>query len=635
MTISEIQKKLYNKEADKDLSKIASSQFDPTAVPGAGKEQFTKTDAWQAPEKGLKAEQKKAIKFGAIALGGILLVALIVMGVFYFMQSAFNEDRVKVSISGPETAQSGDILTYEIQYKNNNRAKLSGVVLRVGYPEGFKPEIEQGFRQEGQMAVALDLGEIKGFGSGKITLKGKAYGPKGNLMLLEAGLTYNPASYTNKFVAKGQTGLTIISSPIVVEVMAPLVLASGGAIDYLVDYKNTGSTDYEGVKIKAEYPAGFTFSQSEPKSSEGEGVFYVGHLSAGQEGKLVISGKLEGSRDEIKPIKISVGETSGGIFLVHNDERAETKIVSPTLVISQTVNGVRGVSVNAGDTLLFTITYKNEGNIGLRDVIITEKIDSTVLDYSKMELSSGAFDGNSKTITWKSKDIPNLRFLEAGQGGTIRFDVRVKEIIPVAGASDKNFIISSIAKIDSPDVPAILAGNKVISSNQVDFKLNSKLVLAVKGYYNDTSLPNSGPIPPQVGTDTTYTIHWKIANVSNDITGAKVETVLPTGVVFTGKVYPENTKLTYNDRSGSLIWEIGTMAAGEGVLSPGKEISFQVKVNPAPSQVDTMVDLTGASIFSAKDIFTGSDVSTTTEKKTTFLSEDTKILSNGYKVQAK
>jgi hypothetical protein len=287
--------------------------------------------------------------------------------------------------------------------------------------------------------------------------------------------------------------------------------------------------------------------------------------------------------------------------------------------------------VNAGENLKFEINFKNEGETGLRDVIVTEKIDSLVLDYSTLRLDKGAFDEKNKTITWKASDYPALKNLAPSQGGKIGFSISVKAVIPVGSENDKNFVISSVAKIDSPDIATPIEMNKIIAGNKIDMKLNSKLVLDVKGYYNDGNIPNSGPLPPKVNEETTYTVHWVVSNISNDVSGAKVETVLSSGVTMTGKFYPEDASVTYNERNNSLVWEIGSIKAATGVLSKAKEVSFQVKIKPSSSQIGREVELLGESVITAKDLFTGADLKMTASGKNSNLPED-ESLSGKYRV---
>ena len=624
MSLIKVKKELYSKKFDEELAKHDQSEFD-ARVADLNKGGIQATDAWERKKTGLQDYQKKALKKGAWAVLAVIIIVAAIIGIFKYKQSAFSEDRITISISGPQNAGSGELLTYEITCKNNNRAQLKNAALWLRYPETFKPEENSDFKAQGLTSGTFDLGTIGSYGESKVVFQGKGYNPKGNLIYLNAELVYSPSGLSGQLIAKGQQVIKITSSPIVLEVSAPLNTSNSDKVDYLVTYKNIGSKDFNNLKIKMDYPDGFTFSKSDPKNSEGGNIFSIGSLAAGQEGKILISGKLEGGRDEIKVVRAYVGELNQNQFVIHNEEKAETRIIASPLTIAQLVNGADNTNINVGENLIFEINYKNEGEIGLRDVIITTAMDSNVVDFSSLELEKGAYDQVKKEIIWKASDIPNLKFLEPGQGGIINFKIKVKDMITVANNSDKNFMLSSVAKIDSPDVPSIIEGNKVIAGNMINLKLNSQLSLDVNGFYYDSAIKNSGPIPPQANKETTYTIHWAVRNAYNDVSGAKVESMLPTGVVMTGKIFPEDAKLTYNERNNSIIWEIGNMDAGAGIISSPKEVAFQVKINPSVNQVDKQPGILEKSIFSAQDLFTGSVLSLTKEEKTTLLMEDKKL----------
>ncbi|MFA6973349.1 MAG: hypothetical protein WC238_01240 [Parcubacteria group bacterium] len=631
MSLSEIKNKLYSKEEDANLSKHGLSEFDIQESLKKAQADVPVEDAWEEKKKGLESEQKKALKIGAYSVLGIAVLALAIFGFYRYSQSAFSEGGLVTVINGPANASSGKLLTFEINYTNNNRATLQDALLRITYPESFKPGENSNFTSESQTSGVFKLGNIAGKSSGKVILSGNAYSPKGALIYLKTDLIYTPSNFNSQFTAKNQIGINVETSPIDLEILAPTKTSSGDAVDYQVSYTNTGKEDFENIKIRVDYPDTFTFSRSNPLVSEGENIWYLGHLNAGQAGKIVISGKLEGNRDEVKNVKAFVGTDEQGKFVSYSEEQAATTIVASPLEIQQSVNGANRYITKAGDVLRFKIVYKNNGNIDLRDVILNEKIDSPVLDYATLELKKGAFDPNSKVITWKGVDDASLKNLAPGQSGEMEFAIKVKEVIPVATANDKNYVISALAKIDSPDIQTPINSNKIISGNNMDIKLDSKLVLDMKGYFNDTTIPNAGPIPPKVGTPTTYTIHWKVMNVSNDITDAKVTASLPTGVTMTGKIAPDDGKLTYNARDNSMVWDLGKMNAGAGILNAPPEVAFQIQITPAQNQADTLVELVGQATFSAKDAFTDNVVSAMAEKKTTGLIEDPGIGSN-YKV---
>lgn len=633
MSLAEIKNKLYKKNLDKDLTRHDENEFD-ARVDSVRVEKIDRApeDVWEDKQSGLTDERKAMLKKGGMALGVIVGIVILLISVYQVRKASFNEDRVLVAVDGPTEARSGKLLTYEISYNNNNWASINGVTLRIIHPESFKPEESTAYREESPTVSIVSLGDLKGHATGKIAFSGKEYSPKGTLMYIKADLSYTPSNFNSQFDSKGQLGVNIISTPITLEVMAPQNLSNGDSLDYQISYKNVGEEDFESLRIKVDYPEGFSFSKSNPEMSEGNNIWYVGHLSAGAEGKIVISGKLAGERDQIKNVKAYVGNINQGEFLSFNEESAATKIVSSPLAIFQTVNGLTDLKANAGDSLRFEINYKNNGDLGLRDVIVTENFNSEVLDYSTLDMEGGAYNAETKTIIWKSSDYPALANLGPGQGGTIKFSIKVKSVIPMENANSKNFVISSVAKIDSPDIPTPLQMNKIIAGNRIDIKLNSKLVLNVKGFYTDSLIPNSGPIPPRVGQTTSYTMHLNAMNISNDVTNAKVDVVLPTGIIFSGNIYPAGAKLTYNERANTITWDLGTMKAGDGILNPAREAVFQIKMTPAPNQAGESVDLLSSASFSATDMFTGENLAAQGEKKTTMLREDETVGTNGGKI---
>lgn len=633
MSLSEIKNELYKKESDEKMLQHEKSEFNTESLvfTSPKKTAIPPEDDWVEKEGGMVKENKKTVKIGALILGGLLLVIALVVGFYTVKQSFFVSERLAITLLGPMEIKSGNLNTYEISYKNDNRADLKNVSLKLTFPEDFKPEGNADFKPDGATSGMFSLGDIEGNSEGKVVFRGRAYSPKGNLIKIKAELFYTPSSVSSAFSTSDQLIVNVISAPITLEVMAPQNISNGDEVNYLVTYKNNGMENFENIRVKINYPEQFTFSGSNPKSSEGNNIWYLGNLSAGQSGKIVVAGKLEGARDEIKIADIMIGASSNGEFVSYNEADAKTKIAASPLVIAQTVNGLGSLNANVGDHLQFEISYKNEGTLGLRDVIVTEHINSPVLDYATLDMTGGQYDTDSRTIIWKAADYRELKNLLPGQSGVIKFSIDVKDILPIASANDKNFVISSLAKIDSPDVPTPISMNKIISGNKMDIKLNSKLILDVRGYYDDANIPNSGPIPPKVSEESTYTMHYIIKSVSNDISDAKVETNLPTSVVMTGKIFPEGSPLTYNERTNSITWNAGSLTAGTGILSPGKEVAFQVRIKPSADQVDDEAPLLGESTFSAKDLFTGENISVKISGKSTHLLEDASLGTN-YKV---
>lgn len=623
MSLNNLEKKLYDPDSGIERRKHESSQFDPMIYRRNGSDIFRKEKVWKKPVDPNAEERKKIIRIGAIALGAIILLALLVVGLMKFWQSSFRAGRVTVKIEGPVKVDSSTESEFKIFFKNENRKDLKAVQLLLNYPENFKIKERSDLKVDNPSNSRIDIGTLKANSGGEIVLKGSFIAVKNATVYLNATLQYSPGNSSSVFQSKGQLGVNVESSPLFLEIQAPMEVVDGNKVDYVVDYRNLTTEYLDKIRVKADYPEGFSFISSDPSPSENNGVWYLGSLEPEKSGKVVISGTMSGTSEESKTIKVYIGYTGeNGEFVISDQKDKSTKMTSTMLSISQLINNGAESTVDAGENLEYKIQYKNNGNISLKDAIVTLEIDSLVLDFSKLESNGGFYDASKKMITWKAAEIPELANLNPGQEGKITFSVPVLDRIPVGNSNDKNFTVVSTAKIDSPSIPTPIGSNKTIASNRMELKLNSRAVLEVKGYYKDSNMENSGSIPPKNGQETTYTMHWKIINVSNDISNTKVVSYVPSGVKWTGKTYPEGESITFNERTNQIEWEVGNLKNGVGIIDPAREVSFQISVTPQVNQVGKALILLNPSILTANDVFTNKEIRFETVEKDNRIPED-------------
>jgi uncharacterized repeat protein (TIGR01451 family) len=630
MSLNDLQDRIYKPDSEASSRQHEESEFDPNVSSEADSSILQKEKEWAEKPVGLRWYQKKALRIGGLIVGGMILTGIVILSVYKIQKSAFIEENVTLEFKGPISVGSNQPMRYTLSYRNNNRVSLKNAQLVLNYSENFKPEEKNGLKIENLYNSNIQLGEIAPYSGGEVELAGTFYAPDESIVYLNAKLNYTPKNIESVFQKERQLGVEIKSSPLLLELETPFEVANGDRLEYLISYQNTSNQIFENIRIKADYAQGFAFDSADPAPSEGNGTWYLGTLNPGQSGKISIRGNLSGMKGDAQILKVSIGSFGDGNFVVYSNREKVTRIVGSALTISQSVGSFR--NVNAGETIPYTIKYKNIGEVGMRNVIITLQIDSKIVDVSKLKLKKGYFNGANNTIIWKAPDYLELANLGPGQEGKIEFSMKLLDFIPVNSENDKNFTLKTVAKIDSPDIPTPIGANKIISSSELSLKLNSKIIFEVKGFYNDPNIPNAGPIPPKVGSETSYTIHWKVSNLFNNITDTKVSSFLPTGVKWTGKTYPEGENVKFNERTNQLTWDVGSISNGTGVITPAKEVSFQVSVIPQVNQVGTAVEILKPSALVAKDSFTDQEVKINVKEKTTTLSEDTAMDRFGYRV---
>ena len=627
MGIEALNEKLHGRDVHLGRAE-QHTPFDPGR--GAGDpnapSQFQTTEEWQKPviKPSLvqrfnlaDVETRRRRKNIAIVIGSI--AGLILLGglIFKVRSMLFSEERIEVSIAGPKDVASAEETTFTIAYANNNWAGLNDATLILVYPGSFRLQAGSNIRVNGALAE-IPLGGIKANAQGKVPITGTFYGSKGDLVYFKATLRYTPKGVSSVFEKTTEFGVNVASSALSFEITAPLELATGQDVEYVIDYGNKSDEQFSNLRVKLEYPSGFHFVGAEPKPSEGDSVWYLGNFKARADGKIIVRGVLSGVREERKLIRGMIGFFQGdGKFVAYAENERQTRIMASPLSISQMVNELTDIAVNPGDTLRYVIRYKNDGNIGVRDAIITLEIDPSFLDVSRLLLQSGAYDAARKTIVWKTSDISDLGRLEPGASGEVAFSVpTVKTFTETKG---KDISIRSVAKIDSPDIPTPIGANKIIGSNTLYVKLNALVGIGIKPLYTDTTFVNNGPIPPQVGKETSYTLYVNVTNSSNDIRQSRVSIILPTGIRYKEKFFPTGETVTFNERANELTWELGTFAATHSAL---RELVFQVSTVPGSNQEGRPLSLIQNITFTGKDTFTDQDIRVESGGRDNYLRDD-------------
>jgi uncharacterized repeat protein (TIGR01451 family) len=613
------------------------SNYDPWVV--NSKLDFEKSpfeeEKWGEVKKGLTLEQKRKIKIGIETLLGVFFLVSLVLGFQWWQKNSFRQDRVAIYFEGPREVDNTGITKYIIHYNNANQVSLKNVEIYLKYPENFQPTNNVNLKILSPTTSKIAIPDIKARSEKSVELNGVFYAPKNYPVQIEAKIIYTPSNKQEQLFNDTKIGVTVTKTPIVLDIAAPQNASSGDAVEYVIDYKSLDVRLMSDMQVRIDFPAGFEYIASQPLPSEKNSYWYVGNLEPNQGGQIRIQGKLSGIQGDTKTIAVLLGRVDqDGQFSLYNKRETTTKMNAPMLSINQKIRDHADFIVNSGEELNYVVSFRNNGNIGLRNAIVTAQIDGNILDLSKLKIEKGSFDSNTGLITWKASEVPVLANIDAGQGGEVYFSVPVKQVIPVSTPNDKNFEITTVAKIDSPDIPTPIDSNKIIDSNTLKLRLASKIIFDTKGFYTDKDITNSGPIPLQVGKETTFTMHWSITNVSNDLTKIKVISSLPSGVQWKGMIKPEGEKISFNQRTNQIIWEVGDIPSGTGIINSTRSIAFQIGITPQSNNAGESMIILNEAILTGNDIFISKDVSVRTDKKNTELPEDPGVGYVGGKVEA-
>lgn len=179
-----------------------------------------------------------------------------------------------------------------------------------------------------------------------------------------------------------------------------------------------------GNSLVTSTPGGQAYTLAKPGS---EYVTYIVGSGGGSMGINLVSGvnytakAYNPSTGEYSALSVS-GNTISGIPSYSSDMVVYVKATSPPVTTSPNISvalAVDKISAEPGDTLTYTITYKNMGDGEATSIIISNPVPEHTSYVSGSAGSRGTYDAASRTIRWV---FPGLA---PGGTGTVSFRVTI------------------------------------------------------------------------------------------------------------------------------------------------------------------------------------------------------------------
>ena len=498
----------------------------------------------------------------------IFLVAVAgVTGYWYYQKRIFSKEVLKLEILGPESVQMGEEIEYTLRYKNNGNFTLKDSKLIFEYPEYSLVE-------DGKTRVTKDLEDIYPGQENILQFKARLFGRENELKIARAWLSYRLKNLEASFESETTFTTKIEFIPLTLEFDLPSKLETGREIQFSLNYFSNIDYSFSDLRLTVEYPEDFEFLEAEPRGLE-KNEWEIPFLKKAEGGRIKIKGKLKGEAGKKQNFKAELGMWQEGEFILLKKTEKEIEVINPLLYISQRINGLSDYIASPGEELHYEIFFKNIGATPFENQFLLARLDGSAFDLSTLKAGSGEYKSNDNLIIWDWKKVPELRFLDVQAEGRVEFEVKLKEDWSFS-ESETNAVIENKVNISQ-------------ISQEFQTKVNSKLEISQKGYFQSEIFGNSGPLPPKIGETTTFTIIWQAKNYYNDVKNVKVKATLPQGVELTGKISPQeqSSKFSFDLQSREIVWVVTdgeVLGAGTGILSPAPNVAFQVALTPGSGQ---------------------------------------------------
>lgn len=585
----------------------------------------------------MKASVSKigGIKASSLWIIGIV-IAVLVLGVGFYLWHRSSVEAVSITTNLDQNpATVGIPLTVKIDLSNNSGSDIGDMQLSVSLPQSLP--LADG---SGASMVNKSIGNISKGSTNEQTLQLIPLPDPNNTRTVTITASYTLGSLSARFQTASNLNINVQNLPLTLALTAPSTVFSGEQFETTAAYgrSSTGesnldssSTQFPPLSVNFIYPDTFSLVSADPSPGAANGdIWLIGPLNNGDVGKILVRGKI--SLPDQTQFVMSANLSAnilGQNYVIASSSAPVTVNVSP-LSLDITLNNSTSTVAQSGDTLNYTLSYKNNTQVAFQAVVIKADIAGSMLDMNTLQYPGGNFDPNRDAITWDSNSTPSLGSIAPGASGTVTFSVALDKSYPIFQLNDKDFSARVNATITSPTVPYLITADQTINTASSVTKIGGEILVDANGYFRDapSGLINSGPWPPKVGTATEYTIHWKLTNYSTDLSNVQVEAQLSPGVTFTGQS-SANTSSTpqYASSTNQIVWSVGSLPATSGILTTAPEAIFQVSATPQSSNIGQYMDLLEPTVLTAQDDFTGLQLTAGSPAVSTLLPSDTTVTS--------
>jgi hypothetical protein len=627
--IERLRRAMYSRELSPRLKERDRRVLDPDRVDVGDdwiREESKLEPSFAAP-RGMSLMRSALWWFLGLAI--IFFIGAVAFFIYFFTLGSggagASSSNIDIVVTGPPAIAGGEVTELQISITNKNSVPLSLAGLTVTYPAGTRSPTD--FTTP-QLTYPIDLGTVAPGETKEGTVKAVFSGTAGQPSDVKVELDYHLADSNAIFTADSDYAFTFSSSPVSLSVSGDSQTVSGQPLTMTLTVASNATDPINDVLLSATYPFGFQFTSSVP-APIAPGLWDVGTLNPGQTKTVAVTGVLTGNTGDSRVFNLTAGTrsvaTSTTIDVPLATDQYPTTIAQPFLGLSVLVNNSSTTPsvITPDQKVTVTINYKNNLTTAITDAVIVAKLSGFEIDGSQVSSSDGFYRSDDDTILWNNTTTGGqLADLAPGASGTLIFSFEAPSSVALASTTNPTIGISINAagnRVSESGVPENLT-----SAATTNIAIASTLQMTANGLYYSSPYGSVGPLPPQANTETTYAMVLTLTNTTNKIDNAVVTATLPPYVRTTGKESPSYENLKFNNDTGQVTWNVGTVNPGVGTngVQP-RQVAFEIGFTPSTSQIGQKPVLLQNITLTGTDDSTGQPVSITVPNVTTNLVGDT------------
>ncbi|MCE9549210.1 DUF11 domain-containing protein [Candidatus Nomurabacteria bacterium] len=563
-------------------------------------------------------------RFFIFSISFFLLAVAYASYTFFIGGNTVSNDNIEISVLGNAFTAGGEDLPLTIGIINKNSLPLDLVDLVIEYPKSSSLDLSQETER-----LRESLGTIPAGGFRNENVKIVLFGEQGSIRPIKISLEYRVEGSNAIFVKEKTHQVSINSTPIDLSFDAPTTMSPNQDITLNVKATLNSTKTANNILVKVDYPVGFQFNSSNPKPSLGNNIWNLGDLASGAERNITIQGRMVDVFDgEEKTFRVWSGLQSetdkSAIQVVFNSLGHTVLINKPFIEAKLYVNGdyQREYSVDSKGKMTGEIRWANNLDTKINDLEIRAHITGNALNKSSILPQLGFYNSLTDEIVWDKNSRDVFAEVNPGDSGVVTFSLSPASLFSGSSGMLIDPSINIEVSISGKQELSGYSTKDLENSESKLIRIISDVGLVTKVLYYSGGFTNTGPIPPKVGQETTYTVVWSVSNTSNNVSKGVVSATLPSWVLFLGNAKPSTEDVTYNSFTREITWDIGSISKGTGITGGTKEVSFQIGLSPSLSQVGTAPVLINEAVLTGQDDFAKVNVRVSKPALSTSLNND-------------
>jgi len=523
-----------------------------------------------------------------------------------------------------ERIQTGTKITYTVSYMNRSDVALVSPLLSVDFPTGFILSTSTSAQNFNTENSSLTLSTLAPGANGSLSLEGTLFGTPDAEYDTLVRLSYlQEGEQEREFVIARLISFPR-DTPLIFDWQMGDFVLTQGSIPFSLHLQNVGKEKLDGVRIPFAQIPGVQFQNVSTSIGTYAGTVWNIPTLLGRSSSTLQGTVHTNLGTDQRTLTLDLTPT----LRANNNDFPQKKVTKQLTVISPTLEASaawkKDNSIGKPSELVpLSVTIKNTNDYTIENVVLSLPLVHGIDKVRIGQNNKGVVRNNNFVVT--KNQFANLASVRKGES------VQIDVAIPLASSftgDDITLTLSPEVQMNIPQIPGAVYRKK-LSTDEIKIATRLDLTAELRYYTDEGDQLGRGPLPPKVGQETRYFATIILSNATSRAEEVIVSATLPPGMEWADKTSVTFGKdVTYNAATRKITWSAPAVPAHTSV-----GISLALSFTPNADMIGKTLPALSDITTSAKDAFTGLDLTASARNIDTSLTNDALATEKGVSVK--